>query len=236
MMDVDPTKRWCSAGRHWRPVEEFYRYPNGKWKSECRPCNAVRCREYRNRMLADPEKAKLFRKRNKAAMDRYLKKHAARRKAKSKIYHANKSPEVKERHNEASRRYKRENREKLAEYKKQWWADIKTDPKRHAAYLETRRINYRMKAMQAGRPIRVGGARKPAKELKTTVPYKPFADWLELQHETMTYRDMAKVTGVHESKLQQVSKGKYPRVELKTVDTCLTILGGPPHQSLYPDV
>lgn len=112
------------------------------------------------------------------------------------------------------------------------------DPVRHAAYLETRRIQYRIQRMKEGQDVRAARARIPAKEQQMRIPREPLTRFLSgvIVGQGVNLGEMSAATGIHRDQLRGILNRKYDTVAIATVDKCLTVFNGPPLRSLYPDV
>lgn len=209
-----------------RSVTEFtIEQRSGRARAECKKCNAKRRREYVARIKTQPRKYAEFKRKENEAVARWHKAHPEATAAANQKF--------KERHPE---RYYEQQRKGSKLYRQR----LREDPVRYQAYIENRRINYRLKReRETGQLERVskGHAHSFAERRRSRVNTKPFADWFRvvLKEKGISPADVARLVGIDPSGLAKIAYGDYRTMDISIADKVLTLLSGPPLRSLYPD-
>jgi hypothetical protein len=99
---------------------------------------------------------------------------------------------------ESSRRYNERHRERRLKSHRDYMARVKADPAKHARFLEARRIWYRLKAEQEGRPLESISAPRATMakgaDGRRVLPSKPLAAFIDAK--VATAREFDKVLGI----------------------------------------
>lgn len=188
-------------------------------------------------MLSTPESAAAFRERNKRNGNNWAKNNLDKKRRSSREQKARlRAQGISDR--EYTKAWRKANPDKVRKYHQTYMAKVMSDPERHAAYLESRRLQYRMQKERQGKTVRTVRARKPAKELQMRVPVEPLQSFLVAlsKEHGLSHTEIGRATGIHSDQIRHIMKAKYQRVVISTVDKCLTTYDGPPLRSLYPDV
>lgn len=236
------TNGFCSYPTHKGPrelpPERFGKYKSGKLRAICRLCDSAKQAEYKQRMLSNPETALRFKTSQARYADEYRKRpeNVERMRAHRKNwYEKNKNGEaVKRSRAEYVARYP----DRLKAVQKRYREKVKADPVKHQEFLESRRIQYRLRREKQGEALEVS-KKFPLRfaERETRVPVGPFRTWLLLvvKEREMTIAQVARAAGLDSSGLERIAYGEYKVTTLVTVDKVITAMSGPPLRSLYPD-
>lgn len=229
--------RWCTKGQHYVAEGEFYVARSGKLNSWCKGCRREASREYREQKLSTPESAAAFRKRNRKNGNRWAKKNLEKKRRSSRDQKARRRAAGFS-DAEYTRAWRAANPDKAKAHARCYKQKVMDDPVRHAAYLETRRLQYRMQKMREGKDVRTARARVPAKEFQMRIPREPLTKFLlgVKSEQNVNLGEMSAATGIHRDQLRGILNRKYDRVAISTVDKCLTVFDGPPLRSLYPEL
>lgn len=227
----------CTRCKKLKAVELFGRFKDGTIRYECNECNRQRSQEYRDYMLSDPIRAAGYKQRQLENGRRWAKNNLERKRKASREQKARlRAQGLSDK--EYTKAWRKANPDKARKHHQNYMMKVQSDPERHAAYLEVRRINYRLRKEAEGIEVRRVRPRVPAKDKQMRVPVEPLQSFLvDLSKERgLSHGDIGRATGVHPDQIRHILKAKYKRVVISTVDKCLTTYGGPPLRSLYPDL
>lgn len=165
-----PTEKTCPQCEETKPLTAEHWAPNRRnlagevthYSGWCRLCSARKARERRRKRT--PEQIEADRAYHRAVYER--RRH---------------DPEVRARQTAARRRWVRENRDKQRATWRRWYDGVMADPERHAAYLETIRIAYRLRRERQGHKVRIrqSTAANAWRYRHMPMPLEPFALWLD---------------------------------------------------------
>lgn len=187
--------------------------------ANCRPCQNEINRSYWHRLPKD------------------------RRTARARQIHATTSAnrELSERLRAHDLERKREGRradpEKHREAGRRSWRKMMSDPARHAAYLETRRIGYRLRAEKEGREITRKVSVSMAREMEQVIPVGPLLEILDVHMLEQGYdnKSLARAAGVDDSSLSKIRSGKKDGI-YKSVADALCVALDVPLKLVYPEL
>lgn len=230
---------FCKRGDHFVDAANFHldaTRPNGlarycrdcvaayqvEWrKQNAKQISARRRARHTERMKTDPEYAERIRRQAREKKAR----HREKVNAKNREYAARKYAERKD-DPEAWAAMLAEKREYTARIKRD-------DPERYAAILEARRINRRLRRMDAGLPIRAGKAKGTSKTaVLPAAPLKPFvALWVRAHDDDDTggQRRLAQASGVSERRIYAILNDEQSNIAVETADSLCIAIG----ESLY---
>jgi hypothetical protein len=165
--------------------------------------------------------------------------------------------ELKRRNVQTSRRWQRENPERVQANKERWrerhperyreihdrghrkWLEkVQNDPEKRQQHLEDRRIRYRLnRELETGSLKVANRGSEQFRERHTRVSTEPFMRWLlpVMKGNGYTAVSVARMAGIDSSGLERIVYGRYKFMDISTADKVLTALGGPPLASLYPE-
>lgn len=230
----------CYKERGLIPASEFgIRKDSGKLRTYCRACDRKKAAAWKAKVLADPERAAEYHKKQVQYKKVWLTRKGNKEKQAEyqKTYERSSSGKARASRARANQAWRDRNPAAAKAASRKWYDAMMADPKRHQEFLESRRIQYRLRKEREGLPpVKRNVEIELKHDPRMLVPAEPFVRWLAGTLKTTTYRDMGHATGVHEDKLRQIARGRYEMVQLATVDRVVTKLEGPPLRSLYPDL
>lgn len=224
--------RRCYECRRWKAqrVGEFYvrrRDPDTrrivKWDSLCCECRRVRQTRYYESLPADVK--------HERSQKRWLKLTAD-------------SEEREQRradNREVQRRRRQNTPEKVRAVGKRYYENLKVDPVRYEAYLQTRRMQHRLRQEREGHTVtrnvsKAAGAWRASFGNSAHLPIDPLAFWLDavFAQDQRERVELAEVIGVDERALWRMQNREHSRVSEAIADTLIWRYGRP--VLIHPDL
>lgn len=214
--------RSCSGCDCWFPEELF-----GPARSDGR--TPTRCSQRANGCRAAYDR--VWRQQHREII---LRQEAARREA------INADPERRAAYKARLQRYNQARDKELTRQRsKRHYEKIMADPVRHAALLERRRLDYRLRVERKGVkavPARANPIKYPIKYTRDYMDAAPLRQWI-LERMTQfdeQYLEFSYRCGVSEKRIREIGDGSVKRVSFPLVDKILTTEGSTFLWELYP--
>lgn len=222
-----------------KPLSEFYERRNPKRHSRfshyCKECERARVREYK---AQNPEKVKA---KDRAYYERNRERVAAYKREYEKLRRAD--PVIREQllaeARERARRQRLERPEHVREIRRRSLQRRLSDPVRHAALLEQRRIEYRLRKERKGGSLQVRDKRADVygEDPQVRLPAAPFVAWLERKLSSYeSIEALARECGVNSRVFRRYTTGEQQRITLDVADRILTNEGSTHLWELWPEL
>jgi hypothetical protein len=172
-------------------------------------------------------------------MQRWLSKPENREKQRknSHDYYQRHAAKLREVNTIKTREWRARNPERARANQRKYYAKMMADPVKHQAFLESRRIAYRLRNEQQGKPMAARQYALGFRQTKVIVDGEPLRDFLRplVKGGKVRISAIARDVGLSERRIRAVLNGEYKTIDIATADRILHALKGPPLRSLYPD-
>lgn len=134
-------------------------------------------------------------------------------------------PELRAMYTRLMREWRARNPERDHTNAKRYRERLRRDPQRHARYLETLRIGYRLRAERGGRKVRGQSTVIMARDHLPKLPARPLGDLLyEIASQNGGIKGLCGELGLNERTVQRWRHGQASTVQFDQVDKVLTAL------------